>query len=181
MSAYPYSYRLIAGVLLVVSVVGCRHIRQAQQTIHSPVVTAPGGPVDTTSLVGIDVELETTPDVKLFKAIDPWMGVPYKYGGVTMAGVDCSGLVVNVMREARGISLRRSSVEMMEEIVPIEKEALQPGDLLFFKIGGISGFHVGIYTGKGRFVHASASKGVIMSSLDEPYYIRHYYASGRIK
>lgn len=181
MSGIPYSYRLIAGLLLLVAVVGCRPIRQAQQAIYQPVVTAPEGPVDTTAVVGVEVEQESDPTVSLFKAIDPWMGVPYKYGGATMAGVDCSGLVVNVMREARGISLRRSSVEMMEEIEPIEKEELQPGDLLFFKIGGVSGFHVGIYTGNGRFVHSSTSKGVIMSSLDEPYYIRHYFASGRIR
>ena len=181
MSGISTSYRLIAGLLLIAAVVGCRQVRQAQQTIYKPVVTAPESPFDTVSQAGVSDEQAPDRVVELYKAIDSWMGVPYKYGGVTMAGVDCSGLVVNVMREARGIQLRRSSVEMMEEIEPIEKEELQPGDLLFFKIGGMSGYHVGIYTGNGRFVHSSTSKGVIMSSLDEPYYIRHYFASGRIR
>lgn len=70
---------------------------------------------------------------------------------------------------------------MMNDIDPIHKDDLQPGDLVFFKIGGRQGYHVGIYTGQGRFVHSSTSRGVMMSGLDEPYYIRHYHASGRIK
>lgn len=168
-------------MLLVAALAGCRQIRQAQRDIYKPVVTAPDGPFVPDSNTRVAEEHPQIKDVDLFRAIDPWMGVPYKFGGMTKAGVDCSGLVVNVVHDARGITLRRSSVEMMEDVDIIDKSELRPGDLVFFKIGGRQGYHVGIYTGNGRFVHASTTKGVIMSGLDEPYYLRHYYAAGRIK
>ena len=172
---------LVIWLMLIVLTVSCGQIRQAQKDIYKPVVTAPDGPFEPDSIhdvAGLDKE---NADARLSAAISPWLGVPYKFGGTTRAGVDCSGLVMNVTREARGINLRRSSIEMMREIEAIDKSQLQPGDLVFFKTGGRTGYHVGIFTGNGKFVHASTTKGVIISSLDEPYYVRHYHASGRIK
>lgn len=171
------------GVLIIILLleVGCSQIRQSQKEIYKPVVTAPDGPYDpdyTPVVSNLDNRDE---EAILSAAIAPWLGVPYKFGGSTRSGVDCSGLVMNVIHEVRGITLRRSSIEMMKEIEPIDKTQLRPGDLVFFKIGGRTGYHVGIYTGKGKFAHASTSKGVIISNLEEPYYVRHYFASGRIK
>lgn len=176
-----FSFRLILMVMFVIMMVGCRQVRQAQRDIYRPVVTAPDGPFEADSTLPEPYKTGSNSTATLFKAIDGWIGVPYRYGGTTKSGVDCSGLVMNVMLEAWGLHLKRSSIEMMNDIDPIHKDDLQPGDLVFFKIGGRQGYHVGIYTGQGRFVHSSTSRGVMMSGLDEPYYIRHYHASGRIK
>lgn len=176
-----YYKDLVVPFMLLVLVAGCGQIRQAQKDIYKPVVTAPDGPDDSglmQSVTGLD---NREAEVRLSSAIAPWLGVPYKYGGNSRSGIDCSGLVMNVMQEVRGITLHRSSIEMMKETEPIDRSELQPGDLVFFKTGGQTGYHVGIYTGNGKFVHASTSKGVIISSLEEPYYARHYHASGRIK
>lgn len=178
---HPFYFRLIPILLLFFAAFGCRQIRQAQRDLYRPVVTAPDGPEETDSAafhVSVPADRSTE---ELFAALDGWLGVPYRFGGTTKSGVDCSGLVMNVMRDAWGIVMKRSSGEMLNDLDPIGKEDLRPGDLIFFKIGGRQGYHVGIYTGQGRFVHASTTKGVMMSGLDEPYFIRHYYQSGRIK
>ncbi len=139
------------------------------------IVTAPDGPVEA-------VIPEGRYDRKvLIKVVEQWIGTPYKYGGSTKSGVDCSGLVWQVFNEAYGINLKRSSIELLTMVVLIKEDALLPGDLVFFKTSDKEVNHVGIYLGERRFVHSSTSRGVIISGLDEPYYRKHYKGAGRIK
>jgi lipoprotein Spr len=63
---------------------------------------------------------------------------------------------------------------------PLSKDDLKEGDLVFFKIKSSRITHIGIYLGDRRFAHASSSRGVVISNLDEPYYARHFYRGGRI-
>jgi lipoprotein Spr len=63
---------------------------------------------------------------------------------------------------------------------PVSREELKEGDLVFFKINSRSITHVGIYLGNNRFAHASSSRGVVLSNLDEPYYKRYFYKGGRL-
>ena len=111
-----------------------------------------------------------------------WLGVPYSYGGNSRKGVDCSGMVVAVYRDAASLKLPRSSADQHRYCRDISRKDLEAGDLVFFK-GSSKGkvSHVGIYIGDNKMIHASSSRGVIVSDLAEKYYISHYHASGRVE
>jgi len=112
-----------------------------------------------------------------------WIGTPYKYGGQSRRGTDCSGLVVEVYSKVAGLKLPRSSREQQSWCRRISRAALHAGDLVFFasKAGGSRVGHVGIYIGDNRIIHASGSRGVIISNLSEDYYRRHFYSAGRVE
>lgn len=117
----------------------------------------------------------------LVKEARKWIGTRYKYGGESRKGVDCSGLVMSVYRDRAGIKLPHNSAEQQVFCTPLKREQLLAADLVFFttsRKGRVS--HVGLYIGEGRFIHSSTSKGVIISSLDEDYYRRHYHSAGRV-
>jgi lipoprotein Spr len=87
-----------------------------------------------------------------------------------------------VYQEAYGIALNRNSRAMYEQDVEtIRKEDLREGDLVFFDINGDGISHVGIYLRNNMFAHASSSRGVIVESLESPYYRKNYAGSGRVR
>ena len=101
------------------------------------------------------------------------VGKPYKYGGATPAGFDCSGLVHFSYQQA-GVSLPRSTAEQRRASQRVKVAELKRGDLLFFDQEGKKHSHVGIYLGERRFVHApSSGKHVRNDSLDSPYWKKH--------
>jgi N-acetylmuramoyl-L-alanine amidase len=107
------------------------------------------------------------------------LGVRYKWGGESMSGFDCSGLVYYVFHE-NGITLGRTCKKQYAAGTPISKSKLQPGDLVFFQNTYTTGLsHVGIYIGDDQFIHAS-SDGVMTSSLSNSYWSSHYYGACRI-
>ncbi len=109
------------------------------------------------------------------KDAQQYLGVPYKYGGNTKTGFDCSGLVTKVF-EDNSYRLPRRSSEQADTGSSIRVEEVKPGDLLFFATaGGRNVSHVGIVnkienSGEIKFIHASTTKGVIISSLNEAYW-----------
>jgi lipoprotein Spr len=117
----------------------------------------------------------------LKKEVDSWLGVPYKYGGTTRQGVDCSAFCGHVYKNVYGITLGRSAHDIYEQAAPLKKSELAEGDFVFFKINSSRVSHVGIYLGEDKFVHASTSRGVVISSLNETYWQKYYFAAGRIK
>ncbi|MCM1292919.1 MAG: NlpC/P60 family protein [Bacteroides sp.] len=118
----------------------------------------------------------------LLREADSWIGTPYVYGGNDRQGVDCSGFVVEVFRNSSGIKLPRTSLQQQEFCATVDRESMEPGDLVFFTVrGGDVVGHVGIYIGNDCMVHASSSKGVIISSLNANYYVVNYFGSGRVE
>lgn len=126
------------------------------------------------------------PDAKigasLVKEAREWLGTPYLYGGETRSGADCSGFLMTVFKNVCGLSLPRNSAAQREYCVEIDKSRLSPGDLVFFTSSAGKGkvSHVGMYVGDGRIIHASTSRGVVESALQEKYYVTHYHSSGRV-
>ncbi len=118
----------------------------------------------------------------LLNEAEKWLGTKYKYGGDTKNGVDCSGLTMRVFEDALGIKLPRNSGKQQEYCSKIKKDELSEGDLVFFSTNNRNTVgHVGLYIGKGQMIHSSTSKGVIISSLNEDYYLRTYHSSGRVE
>lgn len=152
-------YRILMMAILSIAIVGCSSSQKAIK-----------GQYDDISKNVIEREARS------------WLGTKYKYGGNTRKGVDCSGLVVEVFRSV-GIKLPRTSVELQKYCKSIKKSELHSGDLLFFATGKKkkSVTHVGIYIGDGQMIHASSSRGVIISGINEAYYKRRYLSSGRIE
>lgn len=110
-----------------------------------------------------------------------YIGVPYLWGGSTPKGFDCSGYTQYVFA-AHGISLPRTTDTQWHTGTAISKANLKEGDLVFFGDtyrAGIS--HVGIYVGNNQFIHASSSKGVIITSLDNSYWSSRYYGARRVQ
>jgi cell wall-associated NlpC family hydrolase len=111
-----------------------------------------------------------------------YRGLPYRWGGTSpRSGFDCSGLVQTVYAKW-GIYLPRCAHEQVAKGVPIPKDKLQAGDLVFFKNTYKRGLsHVGIYVGEGWFIHAASRRtGVILSRLDAPYHLHHWYGARRL-
>ncbi|MFC3886466.1 S-layer homology domain-containing protein [Bacillus songklensis] len=106
---------------------------------------------------------------KIMPAAKKYIGVPYKYGGTTASGFDCSGYIQRVFGEI-GVSLPRTAGEMYKLGSSVSKSSLRVGDLVFFNTTGKPASHAGIYIGNGQFIHASSSKGITISNLSDPYY-----------
>ena len=112
------------------------------------------------------------------------VGTPYRWGGNTPdSGFDCSGLIGYVYRDAAGISLPRSTREMIVMRAPtVDMNSLQSGDLVFFATsGGSQVSHAGIYVGEGRFVHAPSTGGTVrLDYLSNSYWSKAYLQAKRV-
>jgi lipoprotein Spr len=129
--------------------------------------------------LGFNIESISNP--YLYDYVNEWLGTPYRYSGGSKTGIDCSGLVCELYKSAYQKILTGSARDIYEKSEPIKKENLREGDLVFFKIRKSRISHVGIYLGSNKFAHASTSRGVIISDLEEPYYKKYYYKGGRLK
>lgn len=126
------------------------------------------------------VALSATSNLKLYQFVYDWIGTPYRLGGVSKNGVDCSGFAFELYNKVFSTLIGNNSRNIFSMVNPINKEQLKEGDLVFFKIGSRSISHVGVYIGNNKFAHASSSKGVMISDLDESYWRRYYYKGGRL-
>jgi len=123
-------------------------------------------------------------NMSLYAETSQWLGVPYRYGGLSRKGLDCSGFAFLMYQKVYRKKIPRSTADLAKmKMQNVSKASLQTGDLVFFatskshkKIN-----HVGIYLKDGQFIHASTSNGVIVSHLDEGYYSRTWKKGGRVK
>jgi cell wall-associated NlpC family hydrolase len=126
-------------------------------------------------------QLESTQGQEVVRVAAALIGTPYRLGGDDPAhGFDCSGLVFYSFDQL-GIEVPRTAADLLQAAKPVAREALTPGDLVFFRSSARRIDHVGIYAGDGRFIHAP-SKGAVVTYayLDDPYYRAHFASAGRL-
>jgi len=122
-----------------------------------------------------------SPREKVLLEVIKYLDTPYKYGGNTGKGIDCSAFTMQVYKNSLDIQLPRSTREQYQLGDRISKDGLKFGDLVFFNTRRRSNpGHVGIYIGENQFVHASRKLGVTVSSLDEAYYKKRYISARRV-
>lgn len=163
--------RLALMVIIAAGIGACASqpapLPAATQTRHAGAIVAPPGTAKPTT-VG-----ERAAAVALNQ-----VGVPYRYGGSSPAGFDCSGLVYYSYGRA-GMAVPRTTSGLWKSLEPVDSGRLRAGDLLFFNVAGKMS-HVGIYLGGGRFVHApSSGKTVSVERLGSEYYSRAFIRAAR--
>ncbi len=169
-----YKYKLLIWVTVVVAFVftGCGSGKTVGGKDYSPEIPK----TEKTK------EIDSSTAKALVKEAKTWLGTKYTYGGHSRKGTDCSGMVMEVFNEVCGIKLPRSSAQQQQYCKSIKRDDLKIGDLVFFATGKdkkrVS--HVGLYIGDGKIIHSTTKKGVIVSKLDEKYYIRTFHSCGRV-
>jgi hypothetical protein len=115
------------------------------------------------------------------RVVEEYLDVPYAYGGSDRDGIDCSHLVRALYRDYDGTRLPASTGRLFNLPRDVRYDDLAVGDLVFFNFNGDEASHVGVYLGDERFVHASKSRGVIISTLGDPDYSARYAGARRVK
>jgi cell wall-associated NlpC family hydrolase len=193
-SGAPRAARAVIAAMLTLSlVVGCGTSIPIQQPQRSePVATTlqTAGPVPGPVLAPMPEATPNTIDTPLavmrygdeiaLRAIS-LVGKPYRYGGADLQGFDCSGMVYFI-HQALGIEVPRTAADQQRAAMSVDRAALQPGDLLFFRTTRAKRTsHVGVYVGENRFVHAPQSGKLIeLRTLDDQYYGKHLVGTGRL-
>lgn len=163
--------KTILILLVLLSSVGCSST-PAMDNTASPKALAP------------PPKLKITPPLPLksgeFDGVyHNWKGTPYRYGGSSKKGIDCSAFVQVGYSSVYQKLLPRTTLELVKKGKQVKRHAAKEGDLVFFRTGRNTR-HVGIYLGNLEFLHASQSKGVIISRLDNPYWKRHFWQIRRL-
>lgn len=168
-ASMPSLYRAFPVLIAFVLLIGC--------------ATAPPQSATTgVSITGDGVDLADAARVRdaLYAQHLEWAGTPYRYGGLSRRGIDCSGFVYRIFDAQFGLLLPRTTKGQIKSGRPIKRDALRAGDLIFFKTGWKT-LHVGIYIEESRFLHASTSSGVVISDLRNPYWAGHYLQARRVR
>lgn len=175
-----------AGHLVAcVALAGASLLLTSCQTEHPVSAPPPPPPV-----VAVPVQPSVQPRVQPPQVISPaawrteanrWLGVKYRKGGTDRTGIDCSGLTSAMYLSVAGLSLPRTSEDQFRCGKQVSLNDLRPGDLVFFiSLSQRIIDHVGLYLGDTQFVHASPSKGVVVSSLRQDYYAARFHSAKRI-
>ncbi len=138
---------------------------------------------------GVETKTDSSPlstvgltDQQFEDRLKQFIGIPYRRGGTTTTGLDCSGFVRLVYDQIFGIELPHSSVAQFKfsDLKKIDKREMQPGDLLFFGNAGKKRInHVGVYISDNKFIHASSTEGIKVSGLDESYWKKRFMGTKR--
>ncbi|MEM8498409.1 MAG: NlpC/P60 family protein [Pseudomonadota bacterium] len=120
-----------------------------------------------------------TVESALYAQLAEWRGTPYRLGGNSRRGIDCSGFVQNTFQRQFDSALPRTTELQVREGKKISKSQLRTGDLVFFRTGrGVR--HVGIYLNDGQFIHASKSAGVTQSDMNSSYWAPRFWQARRL-
>ena len=114
----------------------------------------------------------------LYDQYNNWRGVRYREGGLSKNGVDCSGYVHLTYKQKLKRNIPRSTELLTKSGTEVRPQQMRPGDLVFFKTGWKTN-HVGIYLKNGKFMHASSSRGVMISEIHNPYWSDAFWMARR--
>lgn len=156
--------------LIVFNLMGCATAPMVKQRKTVKMVHVP--PAGHAKSAGVKAKLDAR--------YADWKGAPYRMGGNSKSGVDCSGFVHRTFRETFGVTIPRTTRRLAKTGAPVKRSELRVGDLVLFKTG-ITLRHVGIYMGSDTFLHVSTQKGVTVSSLNNPYWRKRYWTARRVK
>lgn len=123
-------------------------------------------------------------NIPLYAEVSLWLGAPYRYGGMTKRGTDCSGFTMQVYHKVYGIKLPRSTQGLAKaKYKNVAKRNLYAGDIILFATGKNKRTvtHAGIYLKEGKFIHASTSRGVMVNHVDDNYYKKAWVKAIRVK
>ena len=139
-------------------------------------------PLDFSSLLGPNKARQLTPDQgSVIEMARSLLGTPYRFGGTTPEGFDCSGLINYVYRKAAGMTLPRNSHRIARAGRAVSVDELRPADILHFKIERQRSLHVVIYIGEGKFIHAPKTGGkVSVQKLNVNYWTKRYRGARRV-
>jgi len=167
------NFRYISISFLALFLFGCSPTRQLEKKER----------IEVYGVLGL--EYDRNDNFKLYKEAASWMGVPHVEGGTSRSGTDCSYLVQYIYMAVYDILLERNSENILKiNCKKISKNNLREGDLVFFKTTNKNQAkvnHVGIYLKDHKFVHASSSRGVMVSNLDDDYWVRTWVCGGRVR
>ena len=180
-------YRFTIAALIVITFLsGCAGMKPSPKYTSDKGKNRKATPVSSKKpknmpLLSSAVRLNAPIKLSMLKSINKYKGVPYKWGGDTRRGMDCSGFTMKVYEESARTALPHHAASQYKLGKRISRKGLKFGDLVFFRdieSRGVS--HVGIYVGNDNFVHASLSKGVVTSSMNQPYYKKRYVSARRL-
>lgn len=185
------NYRLIYYFALVFIVFACKH-HQKKLKLKSKTDFALKNKVNNMDKIKklsnseiiqekLNVSEKEIKNNSLYSFINDWYGVPYKNGGCLKNGVDCSCFTDILFDKVYNKKIARVANDIYNESVKLGINEAKPGDLVFFKINSKTVSHIGVYLKDHFFVHASSSKGVMISNLDEAYYKEYFFCIGKIK
>ena len=161
--------RIIILIFLVI-LSGCRSYPRYNA---SPPTTPEEPPSENTLL-------STDEFIRFGRVLQKYLGRPYKGTSEYDQGLDCSRFTFQVFRDYNRTYLPNTAAAQYREGVEVNRRLLRFGDLVFFNTDRNKISHVGIYVGDNRFIHASSSRGVIISSLSEQYWAKNYVGARRI-
>ena len=158
---------LAPGILVALLLAGCG---------QAPVKETPAYPTGSR----IDLADASLVRQQLYEQYRQWKGTKYEIGGLSRRGIDCSGFMYVTYKSRLGVVLPRSTELQADSGKGVNRGELRTGDLVFFKTGMFVR-HVGVYLEHGRFLHASTSRGVMISELDDGYWKARYWKARRIE
>ena len=139
-----------------------------------------GGEERPQQMVKAEAKYDTNDNIRLGTILQEYLGRPYKGKSKYEEGLDCSHFTQTVFKRFDNIKIPRMAADQYKEGKEVQYKHLRYGDLVFFKTGRKKISHVGIYVGDNRFIHASSSKGVIISGMGEKYWAERYVGARRI-
>lgn len=116
---------------------------------------------------------------RLMQQYDSWEGTPYRLGGITKSGVDCSAFIQQVMKAAFNVDLPRTTRQQINFGSGVNPRRMKTGDIVFFQTGRNT-LHVGILLNDGNFMHAGTSTGVTIAHLGENYWRQRFIRARRV-
>lgn len=174
----------IAVLAMFVLLVGCSSTPKAPSTPvsvePSQSMSLPGHHYIKKLPYAVDLTQENPVKQALVSQFSLWRGTPYQFGGSTLKGTDCSSYVQSTFRDKLGYVLPRDTRSQVQIGNSVDKSKLKIGDIVFFKVAKNT-LHNGIYLGQSRFMHASTSRGVTISSLENDYWRESYWTARSLR